>query len=230
MTEMWLECESFGGTLSEKGRVPVILKGGKKYSVERERVSKVKWDGEKFYLWYSTTHPEFYHQYSGQPPEWAIEVELETRKVLTGDRCDCGRYWDADIIFEMEEADGAAECPECGAILHTHTVTKVMPKTDQRKLADSIAQYVARQRGLKITQALGPYYRTMAGGYTISSDKEQEVLQVSEMRVSLLTNVHIIETHYDDDRVYEHGNFQGAFIKVEYHTRDALERILYKVE
>lgn len=204
---MYLVCKSIGGILSKKGRVPVEF-DSKKYSLSIDKIRKVLWDGQRFYVDYDVNGKtaEFYEQFKGQPPENAVEVKLVKEEKWLGERCDCGKYWDIDTIAEYEHANGFCECPRCGKVLSGRKVTKVRVEWDLDALVNKTAEVIAKENGFKTAKPIGKYWSNVSGGTYPVFDrvlKEQKMKYPFDGYV-ISEGIKIQETHYDSDRIQVH--------------------------
>ncbi len=67
-------------------------------------------------------------------PPVSIEAEIEEETIAIGDTCDCGVYWDPDVIEEHRMANGFCECPKCGKVLRIKSARKIKVEYSRRKL------------------------------------------------------------------------------------------------
>ncbi len=216
--EIILRAKSVGGILSEKGRIPVLLFDGKetkKYSIEAERISEVYVDANGiFYIKYSTTHPEYYAQYTvASIPEISAEVELEEKEITVGDTCDCGIYWDPDVIEEHIMADGFCECPECGKTLEIRTERKVVAKYDKWDLGRKLLKKFVEQHGFKLGPLVTCAEYCEAGGehlYTLTLYESEEHGWHMEIGKGLEKE----ESHYDDIEKIKHIDEKEGFFAI----------------
>jgi len=205
---MWLKCKSIGGKISSNDRIPVVFHNGKKYSLNRQKILQIKWDGIFFYVNYSTDEKtkKFYENFAEKPPSYAINITLREVKKWTGEKCDCGKYWDADTILEYEHADGVCECPRCGKVLSAKEIVKLYPKLDYTRLVHSLAHDIAKKYSFNV-EFLTKCWSNISGGTrpiykNIIYHKELNLNKIEKLVIS--QGLKLVESHYDMDTIKIH--------------------------
>ena len=227
VAEIILVAKQIGGVLSEKGRVPVRLVGRdgqeEKYSLRLEDIREVWFDGNDYYIVYSTDHPDYYGgKYSTSGTVVGVKCKLVKRAFDVCGRCGRRIFWDADEPY----------CPGCQG-WPKGIKTKYM--VDFRYNWYELLKYWVEVATGHRLEDIGHFWANAAGGKHVKQlveARELPSIEVLGREIKLVEckGFTVEESYWDWVGQVPEKKYDGHFIIATwYPPRSGWERVVYRV-